>query len=283
MEQRPPLLIRLMPRRTVSRMLGWLGRRQLPGFVLRPFLRWYVKRFGAVMEDATLPLEAYPSFVAFFTRSLEPGARVLPADPEAIASPCDGRVSASGRIEHGTLLQVKGTTYSVARLLGSEATARDLEGGTFVTIYLAPGDYHRYHWPFDGRVNTVRHIPGDLWPVNERSVHSVDGLFAINERVAVLGETKSERPFAYVPVGALNVGSMRLAFHDLQTNRCCRKAAPVAWVDVAGRRGDEFGLFEFGSTIVLLLHAEAGEIDALEPGTQLRLGDPIGRTYPTPP
>ena len=58
---------------------------------------------------------------------------------------------------------------------------------------------------------------------------------------------------------------------------CCRRRAPDAWIDGPGRRGDEFGLFEFGSTIVLLLAADAGQIDALEPGTRLRMGDPIGR------
>ena len=172
---------------------------------------------------------------------------------------------------------MKGTTYRVADLLDDPATAADLEGGTFVTIYLAPGDYHRYHWPFDGSVNTVRHLPGDLWPVNERSVEGVSGLFTVNERVSVLGKTAGERVFAYVPVGALNVGSIRLAFHDLRTNLCCRKRAPDAWIEAPGRRGDEFGLFEFGSTIVLLLAADGGQIEALEPGTRLRMGDPIGR------
>lgn len=276
MEQRPPLAIRLMPRRAVSRLLGRLGRMRLPGFLLRPFLRWYIGRYGVVMEDAVDPLEAYPTFVSFFTRALVDGARRMPADPRAIASPCDGRVSAAGPIERGTILQVKRVSYPVAELLGSEATACDLEGGTFVTIYLAPGDYHRFHWPFDGRAHTLKHLPGDLWPVNDRALHSVADLFAVNERVVVLGDTAAGRPFALVPVGALNVGSIRLAFHDVQTNRCCKKRQPDAWVDVTAARGDEFGRFEFGSTVVLLLGPEAGRLDAFAPDTRLRLGDSIG-------
>jgi len=228
MNRKPPLYVRWMPRRLVSRFLGRLGRAQVPAFVLQPFLRWYVGRFGAAMEDAVHALPDYPSFLAFFTRTLKDGARTLPEEPAAIASPCDGRVSQAGRIEQGSLLQVKGTTYRVADLLDDPATAADLEGGTFVTIYLAPGDYHRYHWPFDGSVNTVRHLPGDLWPVNERAVEGVPGLFARNERVPVLGKTARGHVFAYVCVGALNVGSIRLAFHDIRTNRCCRKRTPDA-------------------------------------------------------
>ena len=40
---------------------------RLPRFVLQRFLRWYVERFGARMDEATRPLEAFETFVDFFT------------------------------------------------------------------------------------------------------------------------------------------------------------------------------------------------------------------------
>ena len=278
MENSPPLLVRLLPRRLASRFMGWLGRQRWPSFVLQPFLRWYVERYGARVEDAPKPLPAYETFLEFFTRPLRAGARPLPADPEVIISPCDGKVSNCGRIEAGLLLQIKNVWYSVADLLGSPAAAADLDGGYYMTIYLAPGDYHRYHWPFAGTVHTVRHLPGDLWPVNERAVDSVPGVFAVNERVAVLGHMASGAPFAYVPVGALNVGSIKLAFRDVQTNQCCKRATPLAdRLTVRGERGDEFGLFEFGSTVVLLIGPGGGDLTRWPPRTSFRMGEAIGR------
>lgn len=271
-------LLHLLPRRAVSRLLGQLGRARVPGPLLRAFLGWYARAYGADLRQAERPLEAYRTFLDFFTRRLTPDARPLPADPAAVASPADGRVVQAGPVERGRLLQAKGAAYPLAELLGGAAEAEALAGGTFLTVYLAPGDYHRFHWPLDGRLTGVRHLPGDLWPVNDRAVASVPRLFVRNERVALTGRTAAGAPFAVVPVGALNVGSIRLtALPRLRTNRCVAGASPAAALDLPGRRGEELGWFEFGSSIVLLLGAEAGRLDPLAPGTPLRMGQPVGR------
>ena len=277
MDRKPPLLVRLLPRRGLSRLTGWFAHRRVPGFLLRPALRWYARRYRANLAEAARPLEDYRSFNDFFTRTLEEGVRPMPEDPQAIACPCDGTAAMSGTVESGTLLQVKGHTYSLGDLLGDAEAAAAFEGGTYAVLYLAPGDYHRYHWPFAGRIDTVRHVRGDLWPVNERAVESVERLFAVNERVVCLGDLPSGGRFAYIPVGALNVGSIKLDFHDLRTNRMGGAAAQRWAVSVEAGRGDPFGLFELGSTIVLVLSRDAGRLDVPPPGTTLRLGRPIGR------
>lgn len=276
MDRRPPLLIRLLPRRGLSRLTGWFARRRVPGFVLRPMLRMYAKRYGANLDESARPLEDFRSFTDFFTRALKDGARPMPADPRDIACPCDGTAAMSGTVEDGTLLQVKGHTYTLADLLGDAEAAAAFEGGTYAVLYLAPGDYHCYHWPFDGTVDTVRHVRGDLWPVNERAVESVERLFAVNERVVCLGDVASGGRFAYIPVGALNVGSIHLDFHDLRTNRMRGTAAQRWAVSADGARGDGFGRFELGSTIVMVLAKDAGALDVPPAGTTIRLGQRIG-------
>ena len=276
MEQKPPLIVRLIPRRFVSRLMGRFARLRLPGFLLRPFLRWYARRYGAVLDDAARALGAGTSFVDFFTRTLKPGARPLPADPRAIACPCDGTVSMGGTVEAGLLLQIKGHAYALSDLLGSAEDAARFEGGTYAVLYLAPGDYHRFHWPFDGVLASCRGVPGDLWPVNERSVRSVERLFARNERIVCLGRVASGGDFAYVPVGALHVGSIRVACARVRTNPL-RQADEPASGPYWGKRGDEFGWFELGSTVVLLLAQEAGVLDDLAPGKKVRMGQAIGR------
>lgn len=275
---RPPAFVRAMPRKLVSRLMGQIGRLQPPGFVLRPILRAYAKHFGVNFEEMARPLESYRSFLDFFTRPLKPGLRPMDPDPQVIGSPADGTVQNAGRITAGHLIQVKGLPYAAADLLGSASDAAPFEGGTFLTIYLSPGDYHRYHWCHAGAVHAVRHLPGDLWPVNAGAVHGVPRLFARNERVAILGQTAGGHAFAYVPVGALNVGSIRLSFHDVRTNTA-HAASPRTW-QLPGHpvaRGGECGYFEFGSSIVLLLAPGAGALEALAPGASLRVGQPIGR------
>ena len=273
-----PLLVRALPRRALSRVTGALASLRLPGFVLAPFLWAYAKGFGVDRAEAARGLASYRTFNDFFTRELRAGLRPLDPDPAAVLSPVDARVYASGTVEAGTLLQAKGVPYTVADLLGSAEDAARFEGGSYLTAYLSPKDYHRIHWPLDGAVARVRHLPGDLWPVNDRALAAVVGLFARNERVAIVGRTAAGAPFALVPVGALNVGSIRLAFSDLRTNRL-RVHAPrdVALPSpVAARRGEEAARFAFGSAVVLLLAPSAGRLDALAPGTVLRLGRRIG-------
>ena len=51
----------------------------------------------------------------------------------------------------------------------------------------------------------------------------------------------------------------------------------VALGGVSVSRGREMGYFAMGSAIVLLLAADAGRLDALGPGTRLRVGQAIGR------
>lgn len=273
-----PLLVRLLPRRTVSRTLGFLARRRVPRWLLRPVLRAYCKGFGVELGEAARPLEAYRTFDDFFTRELRDGLRPVDPDPAALTSPVDARVYMAGAVDAGTILQAKGVPYTVAALLGSADDARPFDGGTFVTAYLSPKDYHRIHWPLSGRVERIRHLPGDLWPVNDRALAGVPGLFARNERVAILGRTATGAAFAMVPVGALNVGSIGLEFHATRTNRPLRRSprtvefAPPLEVE----RGARAAWFSFGSAVVLLLSPAAGRLDAVEPGTTLRVGRRIG-------
>jgi phosphatidylserine decarboxylase len=277
--RRLPGYVRALPRRALSRILGVVGRAEVPRPLLAAVLGVYARAFGADMSEAERPLGRYRSFLDFFTRRLRPGVRSGPSDPLAVASPADCRVHATSEVRDGTVLQVKGARYAVADLLGSPEDASAFEGGTAATLYLAPGDYHRFHWPFDGTVEVVRHLPGDLWPVHPGAVANLPGLFAKNERVACLGHVAGGGRFAFVPVGALNVGSIRLEFHPLRTNR--GGGARRAWrIHVPGRRGDPFGWFEFGSAIVLLLAPDAGTLDDAAPGTRRLVGHEIGRLRP---
>lgn len=271
-------LVRALPRKAVSRAFGFLAEAPVPGPLLRAVLRAYIRAFGVDLSEAGRPLEAYATFNDFFTRELRPGLRPLDPDPTALLCPVDGRVYASGPVEDGTILQAKGVPYRVADLLGSEEDAKPFLGGSFVTCYLSPKDYHRIHWPCDATVDRVRHLPGDLWPVNDEALASVPRLFARNERMPLFGTTATGAKIALVPVGALNVGSIRLAFHGVRSNR----GGPAVPREIAisppllARRGEEAARFAFGSAIVLLVSKEAGRLDPVEPHSAVRYGRRMG-------
>jgi phosphatidylserine decarboxylase len=175
---------------------------------------------------------------------------------------------------------VKGRPYRVADLLGSEALARVCEGGQFATLYLSPRDYHRFHTPAAGRITRLVYRPGALWPVNRIGLLGIDGIFARNERIAAWLEVAGEgRGLAMVAVGATMVGSVRLAFDALSTNRPGAVAEDRALGALGPKfaRGEEWGHFEFGSTIVLLIPPGLYDLDPKPVGTPLRLGQAIGR------
>lgn len=281
-----PRYVAWLPRRVVSRLTGVCARLRLPPPLLAPLLGLYARGFGADLTEAARPLAAFRSFSDFFTRELRDGVRPLDPDPAAVLSPVDARVYMSGPVERGTVLQAKGVPYAVGDLLGDAADAARFEGGTFLTAYLAPKDYHRIHWPWTGALHLARHLPGDLWPVNDRALAGVPGLFARNERLALLGRTAAGADVALVPVGALNVGSIGLEGVALRTNRAGprgpsqrRFAPPRPTV-----RGARAAWFDFGSAVVLLVSPAAGRLDPLEPGTVLRVGRRIGtlRTTSSP-
>jgi len=270
-------LVRALPRKAVSRAIGALAGTAAPRALLAPAIAAYARGYGVDLSEADRPIGAYPTFGAFFGRALRPGARPLDPDPRAVLSPVDGRVHAAGRVEGDLVVPVKGVPFSLRDLLGSAPAAAVLEGGTFAVLYLAPRDYHRIHWPFDGSVSTVRHLPGDLWPVDPVAVDVVPRLFARNERVAILGSAGGGT-FALVPVGALNVGSVRLSFCPVRTNRNApaRPRTHAFAPPLIVRRGDEVGRFELGSAVVLACSPGCARLDALERGAAVRMGRRIG-------
>lgn len=278
-------LLRALPKHALSRAAGWLAARRLPAPVRVPALRAFGRAVGVDFDEVAGPLDSFESLQAFFTRRLRDGVRPIDATPAAVVSPCDGSWGAVGTITDGQLLQVKGRLYDLAALLGDPAAARRFEGGAFATLYLSPRDYHRFHAPCAAQVRRATHLPGALWPVNRIGVEGIDGLFSVNERLcAFMSVAGAAEDLCLVAVGATMVGKVRLTFDDLTTNR--PGAAPETRVygdRVALARGEEWGRFEFGSTIVLVAAPGLLALDAQPPGTPVRLGQRIGTLlHPAP-
>jgi phosphatidylserine decarboxylase len=271
--------LRLLPRGLLSRAAGRFAALRWPGPLQRCQILGFARCFGIDLGELRDPLASFDSLQAFFTRALRDGARPLDPDPAALLSPCDGSWGTSGEIRGGLLLQLKGRSYSLAQLLASDSDARSYEGGQYATLYLSPRDYHRFHSPCDVRIERALHVPGTLWPVNRAGLEVVPGLFARNERICAHARCSSG-PLCLVAVGATLVGKVRLAFDPELATQVRRRSAferRYAGAAPALARGAEWGRFEFGSTLVLLLARGTAALEPASPGTPVRLGTRIGR------
>ncbi|MAL93489.1 MAG: phosphatidylserine decarboxylase [Haliea sp.] len=270
----------LLPQHLLSRSVGWLAGLYRPVWLKNALIQLFIRAFKVDMSEAEEPdPTAYPTFNAFFTRALRPGAR--PLAEEGILCPADGTISQIGRIQEHSLIQAKGRRYSSWSLLGGDdERAAWYRNGHFATIYLSPRDYHRVHMPVDGKLVATRYVPGQLFSVNQVTADGVEALFARNERLVCHFETPAG-PMAMVLVGAMIVAGIetvwagQVAPPPRQVEERDYLQLPEA-VDLA--RGAEMGRFQLGSTVILLF--PEGCVDwgpGLTAGGGVRLGQALGR------
>jgi len=271
--------LRLLPRNLISRAAGRLTAARLPRALVRAEILLFARAVGVDLAEVRDPLEAFGSLQEFFTRALREGARNVDPARDALVSPCDGAFGESGIVRDGQLFQLKGRPYGLRELLASSDDAAAFEGGAYATLYLSPRDYHRFHAPCAARVERVTYLPGTLWPVNRIGLEGVDALFAQNERIcAFMRAAPGDSLLCLIAVGATLVGKVRVSFDSLETNRRGAKEERRSYPGgIALAKAEEWGRFEFGSTLVLLAEPGKVALDIRPPGTPVRLGERIGR------
>lgn len=340
---------------------------------------------ASLSEVSEADLHRYPNLASFFNRTLKPGVRPLDTRSSALLSPADGRVLQFGMIERGEVEQVKGMTYTLEALLGTEPSESyqvsrkqekhsehdrslasigsedviksdeefanvngisyslpnlfsgpqnqeghpSMDASTipksaseaevraelalgdgsrsswfspaskkmptalyYIVVYLAPGDYHRFHSPTSWVVEKRRHFAGELYSVSPYLQRTLPGLFTLNERVVLLGHWRWGF-FSFTPVGATNVGSIKINFdRELRTNSLTTDTAADRAAEEAAKRGEpysgyaeatygeaskrlgghalrkgeEMGGFQLGSSVVLVFEAPKGRRKSFDEG-----------------
>ncbi len=274
-------LFRWFPKSALSRLAGALASTRFPPWALAPVLSLYKLIFRIDMGQFQTPPEGFATFNEFFTRPLAPGARPIEGGPRRVVSPVDGTTIESGVISEGRMLQAKGRDYSLAEFLNGDPEWPGYDGGTFITLYLSPRDYHRIHSPCAGRVVRFAYVPGELWTVSPAGVRSVPGLFARNERLITTLATDFGE-LLLVAVGATIVGKIKVVYHSITSNLkgAAVKSQPLS-EPFALEKGQELGRFELGSTVILLFRPGTVTLDSLPPGTKVRMGQGIATVnYP---
>lgn len=268
------LFLHLLPKNLVSRFVGALASRSISKIAIK----WFAKRYKINLEEAREPIESFKTLNAFFTRKLKDGMRTIAEadNPKAIVSPVDGKIAQFGPIENGRIIQAKGRHYTVQELLGDDKEAEPFINGTFMTIYLAPTDYHRMHHYMDGEITGFRYIPGTLFPVNPFSVANIENLFPINERLTTYYDCAGKSA-AIVKVGATIVGKIKVTYSDAESNISKNVRAETFSKKISVKKGDELGLFAMGSTVVMLFPEGTTKfIDNLPTEEKVQVGQILG-------
>jgi len=125
------LLTNRIPRRLLTRLVGWLARIEQP--LVRDISIWAWQLFSD-LDLSEAKKTSLTSVRDCFTRELKDGARPVDADPALLTSPCDAIVGAGGAIEGTKLYQIKGFPYRLEELLHDPA----LEAMAPATVLVTP-------------------------------------------------------------------------------------------------------------------------------------------------
>ena len=258
-----------MLQKWLSQFLGKLAsstRPKLKNFLISSFIKLYkVDLKEAALED----YRQYPSFNAFFARTLKKEARFIVQNPNDFLSPVDGVLYQWGEIRDNTLINAKGKSFNLTDLLGKNDN-KNSDFFSFGCFYLSPRDYHRVHLPVAGVLKRMTYIPGTFFSVNPRLTDYYPNIFAKNERVIAYFDT-AWGELAMVLVGAFGVGSIKMKWNPELSGKVIDFV--YDGMNFSFEQGEEIGYFEFGSTVIVLLPKilQTG----LKVGTHVKMGQKV--------
>jgi phosphatidylserine decarboxylase len=268
------LLSNRIPRRLATRFFGWFSKIENP--IIRAVSLGIWRRCSDLdLSDARE--QRFRSLHDCFIRRLRDGARAINDDPDLLVSPCDAIVGASGQVEDGVVLQVKGFPYHLRDLLGDDEHAGIYRDGSYVTLRLTATMYHHFHAPHDCSVEETTYISGDTWNVNPIALKRIERLFCKNERAVVrVRLTSAGHPITLVAVAAILVASIRLSFLDpsLDLRHDGPRRIPCS---SSLAKGNEMGWFQHGSTIIVFAPRGFRLCDEVREGSMIRVGQRLMR------
>lgn len=200
-------------------------------------IRTFLKNYQIEMDDYPRKSHLdYKHFNDFFTREIDPRKRPIDDNHNSLVSPVDGKIVEFGKIEEGRLFQIKGMQYKLYGLLdGNETVTQNYENGSYISIYLAPYNYHRVHAPIKGDLKLANMVPGGMHRVDQNALSNIENLYIKNQRL-ITEFNDSLSNCIMIMVAARNVAS--ITHKEINQNY---------------EKGDEIGRFNLGSTVVVLL------------------------------
>jgi phosphatidylserine decarboxylase len=268
------LLTNRIPRRFLTQFIGWFSQIEQP---LVRDLSIGIWRFFSGLDLSEARTTQFRSMHDCFIRELKPGARPIDMDPAVLVSPCDAIVGACGTVNDTELFQIKGFPYRLEDLLGDPDLVNAHRNGRYVTLRLTSSMYHRFHAPYDCRVEQVTYISGDTWNVNPIALKRIEKLFCKNERALLRTRLAADgHVVTLVPVAAVLVASIRLHFLDILLG-LKHRGPNVFPCNALFKKGDEMGWFQHGSTIIVFAPDRFTLCEGVQEGKMIRVGERLMR------
>ena len=249
----------LVPFRQLTAFAGLISRSESQ-LIKKILISWFCYFYKPNLDESVNKKpQDFKSFNDFFTRKLESKSRPINQDADIITSPVDGVVVSLGNLKKGALIQAKGISYEVSELIQDHSLENNFKNGCYVTIYLAPINYHRIHFPFGGTIEKTKYLEGNLYSVNASSARRIKSLYSKNERTFTFVKSES-LSYGLVSVGAAMVGSI-VPFWNEEINPKKEHLVDL-WNQgpeedlLRVSKGEELGYFQMGSTVILLFPSD---------------------------
>lgn len=277
LNQLKALIQYFLPKQLLTLMFGWLAKQRW-GKVTTWMITGFIKLYKVEMDEALLSdINDYQTFNDFFSRKLKEDARSIDQTANVVIMPADGFISQFGAIQNNELLQAKGHFYTLDALVACHPEMINVfQEGSYVTTYLSPKNYHRFHMPCDGELQEMIYVPGSLFSVNPSTTENISNIFARNERVICFFKTEFG-PMAQIFVGATIVGSIEVEWEGLITPP--RDGVMKRWTYSDGlsfKKGQDLGCFKLGSTVINLFASNCIQFSPeLKIGATARVGQKL--------
>lgn len=241
----------------------------------RILINLFQRRYKLDMSEAVeSDLENYKTLSELFSRPLKPGKRTILADKEVLISPTDGTIIQYGQLTSisESLIQAKRFKYSLNQLLADSDLSNRFRNSQYLSIYLAPWNYHRIHAPYDAEIIEVRSIPGRALPVNRVTREHYPQLYTKNARKILLIKTEAggeATEIIIVLIGALFVQDIHI---HAENNKLAPSRVSNYW-----EKGRELGYFAFGSSAVLIFRRPFQMLSGIMSNKEVKVGQALAR------
>ena len=219
---------------------------------VKPFIEKFnipIQDYEAGSRPSLDSSDSYRSFNEFFIRKFKLGKRSFVSEPNRMAAFAEARYVGFDSIDEKSVYPVKGQYLLAKDLIGNDQISKVFEGGPLLIARLCPVDYHRYHYPDNGKIIDHYPVPGAFDSVNPLALKYKNQIFIKNERYVSILQTENFGRIAYIEVGAICVGKI------VQTHRWNKPFL----------RGEEKGYFLFGGSTVIIV----GEKGAWKPSADI--------------
>lgn len=244
----------------------------------------FIQEFNINRSEILKTIESFKSFNEFFYRQLKPGARIVDARPGILVAPADSklRILSGGIPGNSTKFYIKQQEFDLDSFLGlkapnekyitdpQKAANADLvipynnglgysDLWDLMVFRLAPTDYHRVHFPCDGRVTRIIDVKKDTTYGSVSPIAYRAGRWPIceNYRIILKIETDKFGTMLMVIVGAAGTNTIKLTFGTEEQRKNLRNARDLEErgidASLSCYKGQETGYFAFGGSTICLL------------------------------